>query len=237
MNIDKMIKENREFEKNIKYTFNDKRLLLLALTHSSYTNENGKSEFPSNERLEFLGDSILYIVMSEYLYLNEPNMAEGKMTKIRSGVICSTSLVEVAKKIELGKYILLGNGEEITGGRTRDSLLEDAFEALIGAVYLDSNMDTVKKFILDIMNDVIQDVMKGKIFLDFKSKLQEKVQHDGVIGISYNIVKEEGPDHDKVFVADVEINGKVMGEGLGRTKKEAEQNAAKQVLERIDNEE
>ena len=234
MNINKMIEVNKEFEKNIKYTFNDKRLLLLALTHSSYTNENGKLEFPSNERLEFLGDSILYIVISEYLYLNKPNMAEGKMTKIRAGVICSTSLVEVAKRIELGKYILLGNGEEITGGRTRDSLLEDAFEALIGAVYLDSNMDTARKFILGIMSDVIQDVLKGKLFLDFKSKLQEKVQHDGVIGISYDIVKEEGPDHDKVFVADVKIDGKVMGEGLGRTKKEAEQNAAKQVLERIE---
>lgn len=236
MDINKMIEANEEFEKNIHYTFNDKRLLLLALTHSSYTNENGKSEFPSNERLEFLGDSILYIVISEYLYLNKPNMAEGKMTKVRALVICSTSLVEVAKKVELGKYILLGNGEEITGGRTRDSLLEDAFEALIGAVYLDSDMETVKRFILDVMSGVIQDVLRGKIFLDFKSKLQEKVQHDGLIGISYNIVKEEGPDHDKVFVADVEIDGKVMGEGLGRTKKEAEQNAAKQVLERINDE-
>lgn len=233
MDINKIIEVNKEFEKNIRYTFKNKQLLLLALTHSSYTNENGKSEFPSNERLEFLGDSVLYIVISEYLYLNNPDIDEGKMTKTRAGVICSSSLVEAAKKIDLGRYILLGNGEEMTGGRTRDSLLEDALEALFGAVYLDSDMGTAKKFVLDIMKDIIQDVLKGKIFLDFKSKLQERVQHDGVIGISYDIVKEEGPDHDKTFVADVCINGKVMGEGLGRTKKEAEQNAAKQVLERI----
>lgn len=234
MNIDKIIERNIELENKIGYTFNDKRLLVLALTHSSYTNENGKSIFPSNERLEFLGDSILYLVMSEYLYLNKPNIAEGKMTKIRAGIICSTSLVAVAKDINLGKYVLLGNGEEITGGRTRDSLLEDAFEALIGAVYLDSDIDMVKKFIIENMKDVIVGVERGDIFLDFKTKLQEEMQKNGAKDIAYIIEKEEGPDHDKVFVVHVEINGRILGRGVGKTKKEAEQYAAKYVLERMD---
>jgi len=237
MNVQEIVKRNKELEDKIGYAFKDEKLLLLALTHSSYTNEMGKFEFPSNERLEFLGDSILYVVISEYLYLNKPNMPEGSMTKIRAGIICSTSLVSVAKELDLGKYMLLGKGEEITGGRTRDSLLEDATEALIGAVYLDSgDMDIVKRFIIRNMRDIIIGVERGEIFLDFKTKLQEEIQRNGASDIVYTIEREEGPDHDKIFVAHVEINGKIEGRGIGKNKKEAEQSAAKQVLERIQNE-
>ncbi|MBP5427132.1 MAG: ribonuclease III [Clostridiales bacterium] len=234
-NVEKIIETNRAFEENINYTFKDKNLLLLALTHSSYTNENKKWKFPSNERIEFLGDSVLCIVISEYLYLNRPDMAEGKMSKVRSGIVREISLADVARKIKLDEYILLGKGEEVTGGRHRDSILEDSFESLVGAIYLDSDLETIRKFILTSMEDIIKKIINGKIILDFKSRLQERVQHDGVLGISYNIIKEEGPDHDKKFKVNVEIDGKVMGEGIGRSKKEAEQNAAKQALERINN--
>lgn len=231
-----LININKEFEGNINYEFKDKELLLLALTHSSYTNENKKHFFASNERLEFLGDAVLSVVISEFLYSNNKDMAEGDMSKIRSGIVCETSLAMVSKNIDLDKFLLFGKGEELTGGRNRESILADAFEALLGAIYLDSDINTAKQFILSIMKDIIKDVIDGVIFIDFKTKLQEKVQHDGVLSIRYNIIDERGPDHDKVFKANVEIEGKVMGEGFGRTKKEAEQNAAKEALGRIINE-
>lgn len=228
-----LIDMNKKFEENIDYEFKNKDLLLMALTHSSYTNENRKQFFCSNERLEFLGDSVLSVVISEFLYGNEKYMAEGDMSKVRSGIVCETSLALVSKSIKLDEFLLFGKGEELTGGRNRESILADAFEALLGAIYLDSDIDTVKKFILRIMNNLIKDVIDGVRFVDFKTRLQEKVQHDGVLSIRYKIVDENGPDHDKVFKAIVEIKGKIMGEGFGKTKKEAEQNAACKALECI----
>ena len=230
-----LININKKFEENIKYEFKNKNLLVMALTHSSYTNENKKQVYSSNERLEFLGDSVLSVVISEFLYLNNEDMAEGDMSKIRSGIVCETSLAIVAKHIGLDKFLLFGKGEELTGGRNRESILADAFEALLGAMYLDSDINTVKDFILRMMKDIIKDVVSGVIFVDFKTRLQERVQHDGILSIRYNIIGEDGPDHDKVFKANVEIEGKVMGEGFGKTKKEAEQHAASKALERIMN--
>ena len=233
--ISELTKDLKPFEVNINYHFKDKQLLILALTHSSYANEN-KRYFPfSNERIEFLGDSVLSLVTSEFLYLNNKDMTEGDMSKLRAGIVCETSLARVAKKIGLDKFLLLGKGEEVTGGRNRESTLADAFEALLGAMYLDSGLDVVKKFILENMKEVMQDVIKGVCSLDYKTKLQEKNQHNGILGIEYNIIDERGPDHNKVFVANVVVNGEIMGEGLGKTKKEAGQNAAKKALENIEN--
>ena len=169
------------------------------------------------------------------LCYNNKDMTEGDMSKIRSGVVCETSLAMVSKSINLDKFLFFGKGEELTGGRKRDSILADAFEALLGAIYLDSNIEATKQFILGIMKNIIKDVIDGVIFVDFKTKLQEKVQHDGLLSIKYDIIDELGPEHNKVFEANVKIDEKVMGRGFGRTKKEAEQNAAKEALECMEN--
>lgn len=233
--IKRKIDINKQFEKIIKYNFKNKSLLVLALTHSSYTNENRKEIFRSNERLEFLGDSVLSVVISKFLYTTHRNMSEGSMSKIRSLIVCESSLAKVAREISLDKFLLLGKGEKVTGGRDRDSILSDAFEALLGAMYLDSGLEKVEMFVLEATKEIIRDVLNGTIVFDYKSKLQEVVQHDGVLELSYNIIAERGPDHNKEFVANVVINGEIKGEGIGKTKKDAEQKAAKKALEAIKN--
>lgn len=174
--VKEILEKASEFESNIGYTFKDKNKLLLALTHSSFANEVKNNKFISNERLEFLGDAVLNIVISENIYLMYSHLSEGEMTKARANIVCETSLMRCANEINLGDYILLGKGEENTGGRTRASILSDAYEALLGAIYTDGGMIKVKKFILNRMNDLIKDSINGVLFMDYKTQLQEIIQ-------------------------------------------------------------
>lgn len=220
-----------KFEKIISYEFKNKQYILEALTHSSYSNENKSYAF--NERLEFLGDSVLGVVVSDYLFKNETELPEGELTKLRANIVCEESLSEVAKKIELGTHILLGRGEEATGGRDRISILADAFEAVIAAIYLDGGIENARKFVLTQMDEIIQDSIKGRIFRDYKTHLQEVIQSQGESNIVYDLVEEIGPDHNKRFVMQVRLNEEILGTGEGKSKKEAEQSAAKQALRRM----
>ena len=225
------------FEAQIGYSFRDKNLLTLAFTHSSYGNEHKKGKSENNERLEFLGDAALDLVVSKYIYTHFPEMPEGELTKLRAGVVCEPTLAEKARALHFGQYLLLGKGEESTGGRDRDSILADAFEAVIGAVLLDGGMDVLEKYVLDIMTDEVA-VMKQKFrTLDCKTHLQEVIQKTSKNPIHYAIVGEQGPDHSKVFVAEVRHDNKVLGRGQGKSKKEAEQNAAYDALEKIEHKE
>lgn len=218
-------------EKELNYSFKDKRFLKTALTHSSYANENKLGIINSNERLEFLGDAILNLIVSQYLYKKYPDYSEGELTKIRAKVVCESSLAYVARKIRVGDYLLLGKGEESTGGRERESILADTTEAIIGAFYMDSDFTTTNKYLLNkFEKDIVKAVANGDLFSDYKTELQEKYQKQANSKIRYSILKEEGPEHDKIFFMDVFLNEKVLGSGKGRNKKEAEQMAAKQAL-------
>lgn len=220
----------KTFEKKIKYFFNDSELLNRALTHSSFANEHKLKNIKYNERLEFLGDSVLGLVISDYLFEKYPKYPEGELTKLRAIIVCEPSLALVSKKNKLGKYLLLGNGEEATGGRNRNSILADAFEALIGAIYLDGGIDFAKKFILTNLNLIIEDATHGRLFTDYKTELQEFLQKNENSRIEYKVIDEEGPDHNKIFYIQVSASDIVLGQGSGKSKKEAEQNAAKQAL-------
>lgn len=224
-----ILKNIDEFENIIEYKFKNKDYILEALTHSSYSNENKEYDF--NERLEFLGDSVLSIVVSEYLFKKERNLPEGELTKLRANIVCEESLSEAANEINLGIYMLLGKGEEATGGRYRMSILADAFEAVIAAIYLDGGLEPARVFILKYMEVIICDSRKGKIFRDYKTHLQEVLQGKGESNIWYRLVDEKGPDHNKRFIMEVGINERVLGVGEGKSKKEAEQIAAKKALQ------
>ena len=218
-----------KFEEILNYKFKDRSLLVQALSHSSYANEKKKSRV-SNERLEFLGDSVLSIVVSQYLFEHLTHIAEGERTKLRASLVCEKSLYLFAKQIDLGKFILLGKGEENTGGRERTSILADAFEAVIAAIFLDGGLEAASKHILRFIPEDIQR-LKKPVFSDFKTILQEIVQKNPEEKAEYVLAGEEGPDHDKRFVVEVHLNSNVIGEGIGKSKKEAEQMAAKQALE------
>lgn len=220
-----------QLEEKIGYFFNNKENLLLALTHSSYANEFKSKKYKSNERLEFLGDAVLNISISEKIYTSHSELAEGEMTRVRASIVCESSLMECSNRLGIGNFMLLGKGEEMTGGRTRTSILSDAFEALIGAIYLDSGFDSAKSFIYTQMNEIINNSVKGMIFTDYKTQLQEVMQKCSDCKIVYEIIEEKGPDHNKMFVSRVTVNENEMGRGKGRSKKEAEQNAAKSALE------
>ena len=231
MKINRRISSNIElFEQKINYEFKNKEYILEALTHSSYSNEN--KNYPFNERLEFLGDSVLSIVISDYLFKKETKLPEGELTKIRANIVCEESLSEVSKNIHLGKYMLLGKGEEATGGRERISIHADALEAVIAAIYLDGGMECAREFILTNMEKIINDSIKGKIFRDYKTCLQEVLQSNGENNIWYKLIEEKGPDHNKRFVMEVGINDTVLGVGEGKSKKDAEQVAAKCALDK-----
>ena len=193
---------------------------------------NENKNYPFNERLEFLGDSVLSIVISDYLFKKETKLPEGELTKIRANIVCEESLSEVSKNIHLGKYMLLGKGEEATGGRERISILADALEAVIAAIYLDGGIKCAREFILTNMEKIINDSIKGKIFRDYKTCLQEVLQSNGENNIWYKLIEEKGPDHNKRFVMEVGINDTVLGVGEGKSKKDAEQVAAKCALDK-----
>ncbi|MCR8745197.1 ribonuclease III [Romboutsia lituseburensis] len=232
MKINKKISDTIEqFENIIEYRFNNKNYILEALTHSSYSNENKDYEF--NERLEFLGDSVLSIIVSEYLFKEETSLPEGELTKLRANIVCEESLSDAAYEIKLGEHMLLGKGEEATGGRERISILADAFEAVIAAIYLDGGLESARNFVLKYMENIILDSRKGKIFRDYKTHLQEILQGKGENNIWYKLVEEKGPDHNKRFVMEVGTNETVLGTGEGKSKKEAEQLAARVALKEL----
>lgn len=223
-----------EFAGKLGVEFNDLCLLNMALTHSSYAHEAKCSPKPRhNERIEFLGDSVLSIVVSTYMYSTYPKLAEGKLTKIRAVVVCESSLAHLAEKISLGDYLLLGKGEELSGGRRRPSILADAFESLLGAIYLDRGFEYVQGFLMGLAKGFIDRCCAGGICYDYKTTLQEYLQQDGDIDLAYKLVSASGPEHDKTFVAEVVYNGQVYGQGVGRCKKEAEQKAAKSALVKL----
>lgn len=223
-----------EFERKIAYTFSDKNLLVLALTHSSYANEIKKGSHENNERLEFLGDAVLDMAVSEYMYRRFPKMPEGELTKLRAAVVCEGSLAELSRKLGVGRSMLLGKGEESTGGRNRDSILADAFEAIIGAICIDGGVEAAIAYVMHFMKDRIEHTKSNFLNLDCKTHLQEIIQRSSKVPLLYGIVDEQGPDHNKVFVAEVTHEGRLLGTGSGRSKKEAEQNAANNALEHMD---
>lgn len=220
----------QKFEKILGYTFNNKGLLIEALSHSSYVNESRRKK-RCNERLEFLGDSVLSIVVSEYLFIHFKHLPEGELTKIRSTLVCEKSLYEFAKEIKLGDFILLGRGERITGGRDRSSILGDAFEAVIAAIYMDGGLEAARKHIMRFMPKDIDTKRKTPGFNhDYKTILQEVVQKNEET-VTYELVEASGPDHHKAFNVEVRLNSNVIGRGSAENKKEAEQLAAKEALE------
>ncbi len=216
-----------ELEKTIGYSFKDKDLLLLALTHSSYANESKKKRKENNERLEFLGDAVLELTMSDYLFRRYPDKDEGKLTKLRSSLVCEYTLAYCARDISLGKYLLLSRGEDLTGGRERDSILSDAFEAVIGAIYLDGGLDQAAGFIREYL---LKDVEDKTLFYDAKTILQEYVQAREWGKLTYKLTGEKGPDHNKEFEVKAYIGDKGYASGAGRTKKGAEQIAAYETI-------
>lgn len=219
----------KEVEDVIGITFNQTSLLKTALTHSSYANQFKDQEY--NERLEFIGDSILQLCITEYLFLNYKDKSEGELTKIRSLIVCENSLYEIGKKLNLGHFIRISRGEEITGGRERTSIIADAVEALIAAIYLDKGLEYTKDYILGHFEEIIQKAIKNDIVLDYKTKLQEELQKSGEISIVYELLRYEGPPHRRKFFTSVIIENEERGTGEGYSKKESEQNAAKAALE------
>ncbi|MBR5234530.1 MAG: ribonuclease III [Clostridia bacterium] len=214
------------FEEIIGYKFKDKSLLKTALTHSSYANEmNGKVDY--NERLEFLGDSVLGMITAEFLFIHHPEMPEGKLTKTRASMVCEKSLHKFAQSIKLGEFMYLGKGEINTGGRERPSILADAFESLIAAIYLDAGFEEAKKFVLGFISNAD---IEETVITDYKTALQEIVQKNPGEYLEYFMVGESGPDHCKTFIVEVHLNNNVIGTGEGRSKKQAEQMAAKATL-------
>lgn len=218
-----MSRNLKELEERIGYRFSDRHLMIQAMTHSSYANEHRLNKLECNERLEFLGDSVLEVVSSDCLYHKYPERPEGDLTKIRASIVCEPTLAYCAECIKLGEYLLLGKGEEATGGRGRASIVSDAMEALIGAIYLDGGFANAKEFILRF---IMNDLEHKQLFYDSKTILQEIVQSKTDEPLSYELLREEGPDHNKVFEAQVLIGQEIIGQGTGRTKKAAEQVAA-----------
>lgn len=220
-----------ELEKRIQYRFEDRRYLERALTHSSYNREKN-TKHKDNERLEFLGDAFLDAIVGAELFVRMNSVTEGTLTKTRALIVCEKALAEVAREFNLGKYILMGHGEAGTGGRNKDSILADALEAVIGAIYMDGGYDAAQKFTVSAFKKMIEGAMAGRIFSDYKSEIQEVLQSGGkTVNINYVLDREEGPAHDKTFYLHMECDGKKYGSGKGKTKKEAEQNAAKASLE------
>lgn len=217
-----------EIEERIGYTFKNKELLKKALTHTSYAYEHNVE---SNEKLEFLGDSILEFVSSKYIYENYPKLKEGEMTKVRATVVCENSLYKIAKLHDFSDFLYLGKSEQVTGGKNRPAILADSVEAVIAAIYLDGGIEPADRFIIQNLKNEIEIATKNVGIKDYKTVLQEKLQEHGDVKIEYEITKEKGPDHNKSFEAQVKCNGKILAKGEGKSKKEAHMQAAKRALE------
>lgn len=219
--------KQQELEEKIGYSFNQKGLLRQALTHSSYANEKHMKKGSDNERLEFLGDAVLELVSSDFLYREYPDLPEGDLTKLRASIVCEPTLALCTEPLELGKYLYLGKGEDLTGGRMRKSILSDALEAVIGAIYLDGGFTNAKEF---IHHFILTDLEDKKLFYDSKTILQEIVQANMTGNVSYELIDEQGPDHNKIFEVEARIGGKAWGRGKGSSKKSAEQQAAYEAI-------
>ena len=219
-----------KLEKSIGYTFKDKSLLKKALTHTSYAYEKN---IESNEKLEFLGDSILEFLSSKYIYNNYKKLKEGEMTKVRAEVVCEDSLYKVAKLHNFSDFILIGKSEANNNGNQKPAILADSIEATIAAIYFDGGLAEAEKFIIENLKEAIENSTKHVGMKDFKTVLQEKLQENGEVTIKYTVIKESGPDHDKIFTVKVEVDGRELAIGEGRTKKHAEMNAAEKALERL----
>ena len=213
----------KELQQKIDYQFKDENLLFTAVAHSSYANEHKLHKIHHNERLEFLGDAVLEIVSSDFLFKNFPDMAEGQMSKKRASLVCEPTLAYCARQIGLGKYLMLGKGEDMGGGRNRDSILSDALEAVIGSIYLDGGLNKASKF---IMTHVLNDIEHKAMFQDSKTILQEILQKNHRDPITYEVVDMKGPEHNRMFVMQVKLGDVVIGQGSGRTKQAAGQEAA-----------
>jgi len=226
-------KNTEEIEESLGYVFKDKRLLLESITHRSYHHENPDESLNYNEKLEFLGDAVLGLAVSHILFLDDTHLTEASMSKMKSYLVNESVLFEMASKLSLGKYLRLGKGEELTGGRSKKSVLSDAMEALFGAVFLDSDYVTVREIILKLYSQKLPDVISKKEGYDFKSELQEKIQ--GIYGClpEYRIVKQEGEEHRKIFTVEVYINTILYGTAKGKSKKEAQMLAAQEALEKL----
>lgn len=221
-----------ELEFKLQISFKNQELLNTALTHSSYAKQ--KKNIKYYERLEFLGDSVLQISISDILFNRFKDKSEGELTKLRALIVCENSLYEIAKQWKLGEYILMSKGEELTGGRERVSILADCVEAIIAAIYLDSGFEKAKKFIERYFEDIILKAMNDKIVIDYKTKLQEVLQQNGDVSIVYNLAKFEGPPHRRKFFTQVIVNDKISGDGMGYSKKESQQAAAKEALKNLE---
>lgn len=220
-----------EEEKIIGYEYKNPQLLFTALTHSSYANEHG---IRNNERLEFLGDSVLSVIISDYIFKKMQTVNEGDLTKFRAAIVCEQGLNETAKKISLSSIIRLGKGEEMTGGRNRASIVSDAFEAVLASIYLDGGLEAARKWLLELMDDLITEVLEGKKYCDYKTMLQEAVQKNHNGAVTYKVIKETGKDHNKTFEVQVLINDVPKSKGVGKSKKDAEQHAAQLELCKLD---
>lgn len=224
---------NHKLEETIGYEFKDKELLELALTHSSYLQTHGESKIMCNERLEFIGDGLLDAVVGIKLYDMMPEAEEGELTKIRAGIVCESSLAKIGKAIDITSYLKMSKGEEQLGGRKKNSITADAIEALIGAIYFDAGYSECERIILKLFADTIKDGKAHKLQKDYKSRLQEEFQKLGPIDqLKYVVTRDEGPSHNKTFYVDLLYCGKVIGSGVGKKKKDAEQEAAKNALEK-----
>ncbi len=229
-----LLKNLNKLETTLGHSFKDSSLLKQAITHKSYAHENKKTLL-FNERMEFMGDSVLELIISEYLYLSFPEYTEADLSRIKAYTVQEVTLAKAARALDIGKHLLLGNGEEITGGRKKSSLLADAFEAIIAAIYLDSGYAPAKKFVLDNLKAEADEIATTDLVFDFKTKLQELSQSSFGTLPHYTTHSEEGPEHKKIFEIKVHIKGELYGTGQGRTKKAAEQKAAKAALEKIKN--
>lgn len=218
----------KKLQANLNYKFNNEKLLINAITHSSYANEV-RDGTTSNERLEFLGDSVLSIIVAEYLFDKFKNFPEGELTKLRASLVCEKSLCGFSRQLQIGEFLRLGKGEAKGGGRERDSILADAFEAVLAAMYLDGGFEIAKKHVLRFITEELKHI-NDEVFKDYKTALQEIIQRNPEEYVSYVLISEKGPDHDKIFEVEVKLNSNTIGKGLGKSKKQAEQAAAKEAL-------
>lgn len=221
-----------ELEEHIQYVFQNKALLKQAMAHSSFINEMKKKGMESYERLEYLGDAVLEMISSEFLFHEYPDMPEGKLTKLRASIVCEFTLSNVSRMLHLGDYVLLSKGEELTGGRNRDSILCDLFESVLGAIYLDGGIEPAKRYVKSFL---LTDIEHKSLFYDAKTTLQEMVQKDGKGVVTYELVSESGPDHNKCFVTDVLVDGVKLASGSGSSKKNAQQMAAYEAILNLQN--